>query len=63
MALLLALVLLVGAFAGCAGQKTDDSDVTLKWYARINKEPDSGEVLQMVSDIAKEKNRCYQCQW
>jgi len=54
-ALLLALVLALGVLAGCAGNKTDDGDITLKWYARINKEPDSGEVFQMVSDMAKEK--------
>jgi len=54
-ALFLALVLALGALAGCAGNKTEDGDITLKWYARINKEPDSGEVFQMVSDMAKEK--------
>lgn len=55
LALLLALVLAIGAFAGCAGKKTEEGDITLKWYARINKEPDSAEVFQMVSDMAKEK--------
>jgi len=55
-ALLLALVMVLGVFAGCTGgENGEEGDITLRWYARINKEPDSGEVFQKVSDMAKEK--------
>ena len=54
-ALLLALVMALGMLAGCGGSKTTDGEAHLIWYARINKEPDSAEVFQKVSDMAKEK--------
>jgi len=54
-ALLLALVMALAVFAGCGGGGAKDGDVELIWYARINKEPDSAEVFQKVSDMVKEK--------
>lgn len=55
LAILLVLVLALGVLAGCGGAKDNDGEKTLIWYARINKEPDSAEVFQKVSDMAKEK--------
>jgi len=55
LALLLALVMALGALAGCAGNKTNNAETQLIWYANVNKEPDSDEVFQKVSDLAKEK--------
>jgi len=54
-ALLLALVMALAVFAGCGGGGAKDGEVELIWYARINKEPDSAEVFQKVSDMVKEK--------
>ncbi len=54
-ALLLALVMALAVFAGCGGGDAKDGNVELIWYARINKEPDSAEVFQKVSDMVKEK--------
>ncbi len=54
-AILLVLVMALGVLAGCGGAKDNDGEKTLIWYARINKEPDSAEVFQKVSDLAKEK--------
>lgn len=55
LALMLALLLALGTLAGCAGGEKDDGEVKLIWYANVSKEPDSAEVFQKVSDMAKEK--------
>jgi len=56
LALLLALVMALVVLAGCAGNKNnEEGDITLTWYARINKEADSGEVFAEASKMVKEK--------
>ncbi len=52
-ALLLILVMAISLFAGCGSK--DDGEITLKWYARINNEPDSREVFAKASEYVKEK--------
>lgn len=55
-ALLLVLVITLGLIAGCG--KTEDADngeITLRWYARLDKMPDSNEVFKLASQMTKEK--------
>ncbi len=51
--LLLCLVMASGLMAGC-GEKKEDG-ITLRWYARINKEADCDEVFEKASEMAQEK--------
>ena len=53
--LVLCLVMAVGLLAGCGKDKAADGEITLRWYARINKEANCEEVFQRASEIAKEK--------
>lgn len=53
----LSLLLALGVFSGCSlkGDNGEDEEITLRWYARINREPDSDEVFKLASEMAKEK--------
>lgn len=52
--LLLCLAMTVGVMAGCSGNKAGDKEITLRWYARINKEADCDEVFKKASEMVKE---------
>lgn len=55
-ALLLILVMAISLFAGCGNKDgAKDGEITLRWYARLNKESDSEEVFKLASEMAKEK--------
>ena len=43
-----------GLMVGCGEEKTDDGEITLVWYARINKEADCDEVFEKASQFIVE---------
>ena len=53
--LLLCLVMVAGILVGCGGKEAKDGEITLVWYARINKEADCDEVFKKASEMAKAK--------
>lgn len=53
--LLLCFVMTAGILAGCGGKKAEEGEITLVWYARINKEADCDEVIEKASAMVKEK--------
>ena len=53
--LLLCMAMTVTLLAGCGGEeKTAGDEITLRWYARINKEADCDEVFEKASAMVKE---------
>lgn len=53
--LLLCFSMALTLLAGCGKKSTAGDDITLRWYARINKENDCDEVFEKASAITKEK--------
>lgn len=53
--LMICLIMAVSMLGGCGSEVSDGDEITLIWYARINKEADCDEVFEKASAMVKEK--------